>query len=346
MRGYKNKLAMHIINMDNFDNMARLLSQTDGIFDTVRVCDGGSESEYDVWKLYRRYGCETYLREWDDDMSAQHNELLNHSKKGEWILIMDSDECPSKQLSNKLRHYIGGGYDIYKIPSIMAFYGITDWTPRGLMKAIKSGDQKDRFGKWIFFRNDGNIRFEGTSHYGLPEDVTKSWRHHELIPEPYIHYKEPIDIIRCDVQQAWIKPDFQGVPEEFINEMYQVFGCYPTSIDFINYLIAGELTERQQQFLVVHRDTPMLDRFFQFYFLYFHPEQLEGSELDLSMLHQEPIVLKHLRELGGYKSRASWVTMNGEYGEWLPVLHLPVHPQLNILLKDKSHVLLRRSDDE
>ncbi len=344
------KLAMHVICMDDSTEMLRLLSMTDGYFDKVRVCVGVKTG--DVYKVLSRYDCKTYYQEWQDDMSVQHNILLDEAKKGEWIFIMDVDECPTKELLKKLRDYAEeaekiGGYHFFRITSIMELDGKRDWSVHKLIKTIKKGGEAERFRKEIYFKYDGFIKYEGTSHYGLQYSVTKHWTVHHKIPEPYIHYKFPVDIVRCDIQQGFINPEMQGINEEdaqFLKNGFTRMGI-SSSIDMIKSMESG-VSFDLESFFISRRDPELgcISRFFEYYFLIHHSDKIKYHHPLCGNIKSDPALLRHFIELGGYRQRASYMIINDISGKWLPIGHLDMSEDLRNLIN--SNMILLEEDIE
>jgi len=323
----KIKLSMHVITMNRAEGMFRLLSMTEGIFDAIRVCDGGSIDRTEA--LCGAFGCEYYEREWDDDMSAQHNLLLSKAKPGEWIFIMDDDEAPSAELAGRLREYAKEGieqnYQIIKIPSIMVIDGIADWTVEDLSAAIVEGKQKDRFTKMILFRYDGKVKYSGTSHYGLDWEFIKDWKVREMIPEPYWHYKSPVDIVRCNIQQGFINPEMQGIDKEIGNTLHKLLNCH--SLGMLKAMEDGNIGNELKDLFFANRlpELGSISDYFRYYFLFQHPEDLDDYDIDL---FTDPAIKRHLKELGGYRSYTVNVTIGDTIQEWLPLGHLSIHHEL------------------
>lgn len=342
------QISMHIITQDRQEQMLRLLTATKGYFDVIRVCDGGStDRTVDICKMF---GCKVIQRRWDDNMASQHNILLGSARKGEFIFIMDDDEVPSMELLGKLREYAeasnrGGEYRIVQIPSIMAINGITDWDVNDLISAIQDGKQTDRFRKQNFFYYDGEIKFSGESHYGLEYEHMKDWGRLELIPEPYIHYKEPIDIVQCNIQQAFINPTMQGMKMKdgvALRKMFAAEGI-TDSRSMLAYLRTSHVSKDLKDWFVARRD-PILGTesdFFEYYFLYCHPEQLaEYADAMDNTLKEDPAVIRHLKDLGGYRSYTVDVRFADGTEHWLPIAHLGLHPDLWNML-DTNQVLVK-----
>ena len=354
------RLVMHVITQNNQDKILKLLDETQGYFDVTRVCDGGStDHTVDICKMY---GCKVIEKPFMDDMSAQHNALLKMSKKGEMIFVMDDDEIPSPQLLNKLRIYAvesdnGTYYRLVSIPSIMLISGIADWETNDLINAILAGEQEDRFTKMNLFYNDGGVFYEGESHYGLAWECIKDWECRGMVPEPYFHYKEPIDIVRCNIQQAYIDPTMQGLTKldgfEWAKMVWD-FGVRD-SHGMLKILEEGMATNEMKQWMVARRHPSLgsVSDYFEYYFLYHNPNQLveffdgkSGDSIEGLHLKHSPAVIRHLKDLGGYRSYT--VDVGQDHGivdwteHWLPIAHLGVHPDLWKLL-DTNQILIKES---
>ncbi len=355
------QIAMHVITMNNQEKMLRLLTAVGNYFDVIRVCDGGSTDR--TVEICKMFNCKIVQRRWDDDMSAQHNTLLKQAKKGEFILVMDDDECPSVPLLSALRVYAdeskhGSLYRTVKIPSIMYINGVADWDTMDLMQAIQRGEQKDRFTKMNFFWYDGEVKFSGESHYGLEYEHIEHWPIKEMIPQPYYHYKQPIDIVRCNIQQAYINPTMQGIALEDGLELHGMFRevGIRNSHDMLWYLEqCRNVLPKMKEWFVKHRD-PILGTvsdFFEYYFLYHRPEELQ-EYLDVGYADlgdaafreftKEPAVIRHLKDLGGYRSYTVDISHEDGTEHWLPIAHLDIHPVLREML-GTHQILIRATGD-
>lgn len=351
------RLSLHVITQDRQDRMLRLLDRCHHHFDVIRVCDGASNDHTkDICEVF---GAKVYKRAWDDNMSAQHNLLLKQAKKGEWIYIMDDDELPTWELLGKLRQYAkesnnGFNYKIVKTTSIMVLNGVGDWLVPDLIKSIEAGEQEniDRFTKLNFFLYDGEVRYSGESHYGLEWEQIKTWGVRDMVPEPYLHYKTPLDVVECNIQQAFINPEMQGIPTPHALELQKLFllvGIH-TSHQMLDYLRRFEISPELKKFFIIHRDPRLgtVSDYFEYYFLYHHPEELEEwldagfSELgDYAFrdLTKESAVIRHLKDLGGYRSYTVDIEHEDGTEHWLPIAHLGLHPELWALL-DTNQVLI------
>jgi len=340
-------LSMHVITQDNYEGMLRLLGHTVGYFDNIRVCEADDKCK--SWELYNKFGCDVVYSAWQDDMSIQHNELLDKAKEGEWIFIMDDDECPTPQLLKKLRCYAeasnnGESYKSCKIASIVDIDGVMNHTIREFIKNVKNNDEQ--FRKECFFLYDGLIVYTGTSHYELLCDDKREssvWNKFD-ISEPYIHYKIPEDYARCDIQQAFIDPSMQDISDDDAIKFRLLWdnAGVKSSRDMLDYLNNGDISKDLKDFFVLHRfpAKSKIFRYFQYYFLFHHPLELNDYSNIIDNIEIDACVLHHLRELGGHKSYARWMTLNGVDGEWLPIGHLDIHEDLKAML-NVSYVMLR-----
>ena len=346
------RLAMHVITQNHQDKMLRLLDATQGYFDVIRVCDGGS-TDFTVG-ICKMYGCKVTEIPFKDDMSIQHNALLKMSKKGEMVFVMDDDEIPSPQLLDKLREYAedsdcGRDYRLVKIPSIMLISGVADWNTNDLINAILAGEQEDRFTKMNLFYNDGEVYYEGASHYGLAWEHIKNWETRGMVPEPYFHYKEPIDIVRCNIQQAYINPTMQGMTArdgvEWQRMLFEEFSWVLNlnSHGMLRILEEGLATNEMKQWMVARRHPSLgsVSDFFEYYFLYHNPGQLvEFLDYDNIDLKYDAAVIRHLKDLGGYRSYTVDASYTDRCEHWLPIAHLGLHPELWKML-DTNQILIK-----
>lgn len=329
------RLGMHVITQDREDQMLRLLSATRGLFDFIRVCDGGSKDN--TVELCKMFGCEVSERKWDDNMSAQHNVLLDHASEGEWIFVMDDDESPSLLLRAKLRGYAedgndGKNYNAVKIPSIMRLNGHADWEVSDLYLAIEKGEQANRFTKTNLFRYDGKVRYEGISHYGLQADIMNSWTIRDMVPAAYLHYKKPIDQVECNIQQAYIYPEMQGLTEEYATPLMGFLdkAGVKSSRGMLGLFDEGCLETGFENFLVQNRDPKRgtISDFYRYYFLYKNPDRLLPYTYLCEHIAEDAATRKFLDELGAYHHHVITVVVGDYVEEWLPIGHLEIKPVL------------------
>lgn len=236
----------------------------------------------------------------------------------------------------------------------MFINNVADWTVPGLMRAIENNEQKDRFTKMNLFYNDDNIYYEGTSHYGLAWECIKDWPVRDMVPEPYFHYKKPIDIVQCNIQQAFINPKMQGISPSDGHKWAQMMTSHNirNSHAMLRMLRIGDATPEMKQWMIDRRHPGLgsVSDFFEYYFLYHNPFQLlDFPEVMVKLYshdHRDPALIRHLKDLGGYRSYTVDVIQDQgiiDWTEhWLPIAHLDMHPKLQELL-NTNQILIKVS---
>lgn len=311
------KIALHIITMDRSKLLERVLYSCWWCFDSIRVCDGGSkDNTLDVCK---KFHCEVVINKWNDDMSEQHNKLLELASPGEWIFILDDDEYPSDQLMYRFRELVSDErYNLYKIPSIVEIDGIMQCDVNEIIHKIEH-ENHSQFSKDILFKFKNGVYYEGSSHYALKGNFWQSLQ----ISEPIIHIKTPEDIIWCDVYQGFINPSTQGYSVADGVLLHDLFSRQRVNntADLKAYLAKGNIdNDLKQLFIKWKMCDDVRGRWYQYYFLVLHPE-----ELPVGFGIMDEVIVRHLREKGGLRSYTVWDDDDKEY---LPIGHLDIPDEL------------------
>jgi glycosyltransferase involved in cell wall biosynthesis len=152
----KEKITACIIVKDEEDNLPICLHSIRNYCDQIVVVDTGSSDKTPV--IATRYGAEVYFHQWQDDFSEARNFALSHARNP-WILSVDADEYLEKfQIDEKLLNDKKVGGINLKIINFL------DNDPKG----PRSEHRYTRL-----FRNDPQIRFEGSIHEQIRESIEK-----------------------------------------------------------------------------------------------------------------------------------------------------------------------------
>lgn len=168
----KEKLTMPIIVLNEEKNLPRFIElvMKHPTIGKVIAIDGGSKDK--TIKLLKKAGADVYEHYYDrnyHDMQAlQRNISCSFVKDGERVLIMDIDECFSKELSDYLPELASNGAPEYGLISRRTYKYYADINdPRKRIKDYP--DFQPRFYRW-----NRRFKFAGSPHhvtYNTPEPV-------------------------------------------------------------------------------------------------------------------------------------------------------------------------------
>ena len=230
----KPHLALHIITQNRAESLKWVLDQSSDFFDVVRVCDGGSTD--DTKQVIANCGAQYYYRKWDDQYHEQDNVLLRQCRPGDWVMIMDDDECPSWQLLNHLRPLVVTAqhlkFNMISLPALDELDGVLSLPVEQFISEVESGARRP-FRKLWLFQYDWSVNSYGTPHRSV-ETVKRWWVYHQ--PYPYIHRKSSLSFLVNDCIHAWINPSKQGYTEAEAKEMYAVLPKFQTSREILPWL--------------------------------------------------------------------------------------------------------------
>ena len=271
------QLCLHVITQDREDLLRKQLPECLGMFDVIRYCDGANTpSTRRLIKDIRRgisWGkgtkVEYHHRRWDDDYAAQDNHLLKKAKPGDWIMIQDSDEIPSRELLTEMRFEISvaerRGFDMISLPALTMLDGVMTEDVTSFVQEV-SHEEREPFRKEWLFRYDRSVksfgsphrevrRFAGKDAFGQKQWV-KDWR---VMPisYPYIHTKTRMEFAWIDVMLAWLDPVGSGYSVEEAQAMYRMFPkTIGTTRDLQDFLREGRIPEEAFAWAESNRDRP------------------------------------------------------------------------------------------
>ena len=116
------KLSAVVVTQNEENNIARCLESV-RFADEIIVVDAHSED--DTVGIARRYGARIFMREWDG-FAAQKQFAVDQAR-GEWVLLIDSDEEASEALAGEISRCLSAGIDEsvggFRIPRSNFFLG-------------------------------------------------------------------------------------------------------------------------------------------------------------------------------------------------------------------------------
>lgn len=223
----KKQLALHIITMNRRNKLRNLILKCNEFFDVIRICDGGSDD--DTQSMAKKLGTKVFYREWDDQYHLQDNYLLRQCKDGDWVMIMDDDECPSMPLLQNLRTLISVAKrekcNMISLPSLLVLDKEPECSIDEFIQGTVDG-QRDPFRKFWLFEHDYSVRSYGTPHRAV--ETVKGWKTYHQ-PYPYYHYKTSWEFVINDCIHAWINPLKQQYSREEAEEMRAALPNFRTS---------------------------------------------------------------------------------------------------------------------
>jgi len=141
-----------LIVKDEEKFLSRCLTSLRDLVDEVVIGDTGSTDK--SVQIAREHGAMVFEIPWKDNFAAARNAVIDRAR-GQWILTIDADEC--------LRPFYRKDFvSAFKDPSKWAFYSLLchkkNWTPYWALR---------------LFRNDRRIRYRGTIHENIREDLER-----------------------------------------------------------------------------------------------------------------------------------------------------------------------------
>lgn len=236
----KKQLALHIITQNRIKLLEPTLRCCAPYFDVMRVCDGGSTDG--TKEMCKEVGAEYYYRKWDDKYHEQDNHLLKRCKPGDWVMIQDSDECPSNLLLEELRdlvqHAVDHKFNMISLPALDMLDGKLLHPLDDFVAEVEAGTRKP-FRKFWLFKYDSSIKSFGSPHRSV--ESLEKWRVlHQ--PYPYIHTKTTLEFYLNDCVHAFICPEKQEYTRAQVAELRSVLPSLESSRGVIPWLTEGELS--------------------------------------------------------------------------------------------------------
>lgn len=93
-------LSLCMITKNEEAVLERALKSAHDIVDEIIIVDTGSTDK--TVEIAKSFGAKVFFTEWTDDFSAARNESLKHAT-GQWVLVMDADECIPDEVKTNLR---------------------------------------------------------------------------------------------------------------------------------------------------------------------------------------------------------------------------------------------------
>jgi len=257
--------------------LKRQLSAVRPYFDVCRVCLG--EHDEEMMATARQHNAEVHVREWDDNYSAQDNVLLRLCRNGDWVMIMDSDEVPSKALLENLRdliHYAEtNGYNMISMPSLLSVDGWFEYSLEVFLNKQRRGEIKP-FRKYWLFRYATSVRSYGKTHR-LVSGASR-WQVFNQ-PYPYYHFKTSNGFIIMDCLHAAANPKGHTYTYE---QALELRAALPKQLrvsrDVARWLESNGSSLKFEQFVERYSFELQypISRWFMWYYFLLHPEQLRG----------------------------------------------------------------------
>ena len=166
------QLSLCMIVKNEAEHMSSCLESARGLVDEMIVVDTGSED--DTPRIARSFGAEVYFSPWQDDFSQARNVSLEHAK-GDWILVLDADECLDPRDHGRMQTLMSDPQaDAYRLiqRTYQKHSTLAEWqtleadTPlaRGCPGFIPNPLVR-------LFRNSPHIRFKGQVHEVVEHDL-------------------------------------------------------------------------------------------------------------------------------------------------------------------------------
>ena len=184
-------ISLCMITKNEERHLARCLSSVRKIVDEIIVVDTGSEDNTVAIAL--AYGAKIFEYEWDNNFSGARNHALAQAT-GDWVLILDADECIAPQDREQLRSVLSRSGNDPVAFSVMT----RNYTLQANLIGWKSNDgvylEEEAGTGWYpsqkvrCFPNDQRIRFSYPIHELVEPSLKKLGFAIEICPVPVHHY--------------------------------------------------------------------------------------------------------------------------------------------------------------
>lgn len=190
---------------NSHDVLLRNLHKYERHFEKVFVCDGLlSPQAQQYYSTLRNTEVEDYP--WDDKYHERYIRNSNKVPDGSWILHLDSDEVPSKELIEFIRsdafQQLTERYTTLCLPCVLHLSEDgTSWHP------VEGWPKEDFQGQWIkniLYAKDETLEFRHFGSHVIPGHGTKEKG--KYVPYPYFHTKTLQSFVENDVWQAFLHP--------------------------------------------------------------------------------------------------------------------------------------------
>lgn len=181
------RLSLCMIVRNEEKTIEKCLQSVEEIVDQVIVVDTGSTDNTKAIAAAR--GAEVFDFEWNNDFSAARNFSIEQAS-GDWILVLDADECISRKDLEKIRQLLNVS-DAYRFfqRSYLNDSTVVGW------KANESDDKEAAGYSGYFdspltrlFRNGLGFRFEGKVHEIIEPSIARNKREVVNTNIPIHHY--------------------------------------------------------------------------------------------------------------------------------------------------------------
>jgi glycosyltransferase involved in cell wall biosynthesis len=116
-----NRLSICVITLNEAHDLPRLLRSVEGIGDEIVVVDSGSTDR--TMEIAQSSGARVLTRTWTD--YAEQKNFAVSQARGDWILLLDTDEELSEELRDSLRQWKSRAPDfaVYEMARLAWFLG-------------------------------------------------------------------------------------------------------------------------------------------------------------------------------------------------------------------------------
>lgn len=198
--GFDNKIDILLQNLEKYQRY----------FEKIFVCDGNLTSK--AKEYYSKLdNVEVEDFPWDDDYQARYKKNAEKAPEGSWVLHLDSDEIPSRELINfisgislncNLQKYSEDDTNTFCLPCVLH---LTDDGEN--FYPAESSPEISYKGQWfknILFKVDDSLEFKAIGSHVIPNHGSKEKG--KYIPFPYFHMKSLQSFVYNDVFQAFLNP--------------------------------------------------------------------------------------------------------------------------------------------
>ena len=185
------RISLCMITKNEEHHLPRCLSSVKKIVDEIIVVDTGSEDH--TVAIAHAFGAKVFQYEWDNDFARARNCSLAQAT-GDWVLILDADECIAPQEREQLRSLLDRPSKDRVAFSVMT----RNYTLQANLVGWKSNDGKYREEEagtgWYpsqkvrCFPNDRRIRFSYPIHELVEPSLKDLGYAIEICPIPIHHY--------------------------------------------------------------------------------------------------------------------------------------------------------------
>lgn len=223
-------------------------------FDKIIVVDGDIQEE--AREFYRQFsnGCLVWDNDgvivdspWKDSYVDQYRAWSVHVDDGDWVLYLDCDEVPSRELIEFIHSErfdeLSRDFNTMCLPCVLHL------REGDRYYAAEPEPEKDFTGQWIkniLVKKDQTLDFKHFGSHVIPNHG--AFEKGVYVPHPYYHMKTLESFVYNDVWQAFLSPEGQQYNQADAKFFSMLTGRYKTTKEFKKATKDGEWILPLQKF--------------------------------------------------------------------------------------------------